>query len=250
MRPRQAALVTGSSRGLGAAISRVLAERGYYVYITAHDDHTAAERTVAGIRSLGGRAEVLPLDVTDERSVRDGFDVIGSSDHRLAVLVNNAATEVARNIEEATFAEWRSVIATKLDGSWLCTKYALPMLKESGNPNVVFVTSGDSERPDPEYLAYYAATAGVIAMAKALATSLPRYGIRVNAVSPGPVRTPLWDSMRSNDDALWREFSAKNPLGRVATPEDIAEAVWVLVNDPTRYLNGNVIYVNGGSHLV
>jgi NAD(P)-dependent dehydrogenase (short-subunit alcohol dehydrogenase family) len=78
---------------------------------------------------------------------------------------------------------------------------------------------------------------------------LPRYGIRVNVVSPGPVRTPLWDSMRSNDDALWREFSEKNPLGRVATPEDIAEAVWLLVNDPTRYLNGNVIYVNGGSHL-
>jgi NAD(P)-dependent dehydrogenase (short-subunit alcohol dehydrogenase family) len=250
MRPRQAALVTGSSRGLGAAISRVLAERGYSVYITAHDDHTAAERTVAGIRSLGGRAEVLPLDVTDERSVRDGFAEIGSSGHRLAVLVNNAATEVARNIEEATFAEWTSVIATKLDGSWLCTKYALPMLKESGNPNVVFVTSGDSERPDPEYLAYYAATAGVIAMAKALATSLPRYGIRVNVVSPGPVRTPLWDSMRSNDDALWREFSERNPLGRVATPEDVAEAVWLLVHDPTRYLNGNVIYVNGGSHLV
>ncbi len=250
MTPRQAALVTGSSKGLGAAISRVLAERGYSVYITAHDDHTAAERTVAGIRSLGGRAEVLPLDVTDERSVRDGFAEIGSSGHRLAVLVNNAATEVARNIEEATFAEWTSVIATKLDGSWLCTKYALPMLKESGNPNVVFVTSGDSERPDPEYLAYYAATAGVIAMAKALATSLPRYGIRVNVVSPGPVRTPLWNSMRSNDDALWREFSERNPLGRVATPEDVAEAVWLLVHDPTRYLNGNVIYVNGGSHLV
>jgi len=87
-------------------------------------------------------------------------------------------------------------------------------------------------------------------MAKALARSLPRYGIRVNVVSPGPVRTPLWDSMRSNDDALWRDLAGRNPLGRVATPEDIAEAVWVLVNDPTRYLNGNVIYVNGGSHLI
>src|SRR3954463_3645037 len=146
MSANDAALVTGSSKGLGAAISRVLAERGYYVYITDHHDHTAAERTAADIRSVGGQAEVLPLDVTDERSVRDGFAVIGSSDHRLAVLVNNAATEVARTIEEGTCAEWRSVIATKLDGSWLCTKYALSMLAESGNPNVVFVTSGDSER--------------------------------------------------------------------------------------------------------
>jgi NAD(P)-dependent dehydrogenase (short-subunit alcohol dehydrogenase family) len=250
MSANEAALVTGSSKGLGAAISRVLAERGYYVYITDHEDHTAAEQTADEIRSVGGQAEVLSLDVTSERSVLTAFAVIGRSDHRLAVLVNNAATEVARNIEEATLSEWTSVIATKLDGSWLCTKYALPMLKQARNPNIVFVTTGDSERPDPEYLAYSAATAGVIAMAKALARSLPRYGIRVNVVSPGPVRTPLWDSMRSNDDALWRDLAGRNPLGRVATPEDIAEAVWVLVNDPTRYLNGNVIYVNGGSHLI
>jgi NAD(P)-dependent dehydrogenase (short-subunit alcohol dehydrogenase family) len=86
-------------------------------------------------------------------------------------------------------------------------------------------------------------------MIKALARSLPRYGIRVNAISPGPVRTPLWDSMRGNDDALWREFAEINPLGRVATPGDVAEAVWMLVSDPTRYLNGNVVYVSGGSHL-
>ena len=250
MSTTDAALVTGSSKGLGAAMSRVLAERGYHVYITDHDDHTAADQTADEIRAIGGQAEVLPLDVTSQRSVREGFAVIDSSDHRLAVLVNNAATEVARNIEEGTFAEWRSVLATKLDGSWLCTKYALPMLKEAVNPSIVFVTTGDSERPDPQYLAYYAATAGVIAMAKALARSLPRDGIRVNVVSPGPVRTPLWESMRSNDDQLWRELSEKNPLGRVATPEDIAEAVWMLVNDPTRYLNGNVVYVNGGSHLV
>jgi NAD(P)-dependent dehydrogenase (short-subunit alcohol dehydrogenase family) len=202
------------------------------------------------IRSAGGQAEVLLIDVTSERSVRDGFAVIQANPRRLAVLVNNAVTEVAKDIEDATFAEWRSVISTKLDGAWLCTRCALPLLKGSDNGNVVFVTSGDGERPDPEYLAYYAATAGVIAMTKALARSLPRYGIRVNAVSPGTVRTPLWESMRRNDDALWRELSEKNPLGRVATPDDIAEAVWMLVNDPTRYLNGNIIYVNGGSHLV
>ena len=86
-------------------------------------------------------------------------------------------------------------------------------------------------------------------MTKALARSLPRYGIRVNAVSPGPVRTPSWNAMRGNDDALWREFAEKNPSGRVATPDDVAEVVRMLVNDPTRYLNGNVVYVTGGSHL-
>ena len=245
----EAALVTGSSKGLGAAISRVLAERGYYVYITDHHDHAASQDTAAEIRSVNGRAEVLPLDVTSERSVRDGFAAIEGGNRKLAVLVNNAVTEVAKDIEQATLEEWRSVISTKLDGSWLCTKYALPLLKESDNANVVFITSGDEERPDPDYLAYYTGTAGLNAMTKALARSLPRYGIRVNAVSPGPVRTPLWNAMRGNDDALWREFAEKNPSGRVATPDDVAEVVWMLVNDPTRYLNGNVVYVTGGSHL-
>ena len=250
MTPHGAALVTGSSKGLGAAISGLLAERGYYVYITDHDDHMAAEGTAAEIRSDGGQAEVLRLDVTSERSVRDAFAGIQAGSRGLAVLVNNAATEVARDIEEASFEDWRSVISAKLDGSWLCTKYALPLLKDSENANLVFVVSGDDERPDPDYLAYYAATAGVNAMMQALAVSLPRYGIRVNAVSPGAVRTPLWDSMRANDDGLWRQFSEENPLGRVATPYDIAEGVWMLVNDPTRYLNGNVLYVSGGSHLL
>ena len=245
-----AALVTGSSKGLGAAISRVLAERGYCVYITDHHDHAAAQGIAAEIRSMNGEAEVLALDVTSESSVRDGFAVIEASRRRLGVLVNNAVTEVAKDIEQATLEEWRSVISTKLDGSWLCTKYALPLLKSADNANVVFVTSGDDERPDPDYLAYYTGTAGVIAMTKALARSLPRYGIRVNAVSPGSVRTPLWNAMGRNDDALWQELAEKNPLGRVATPHDIAEVVWMLVNDPTRYLNGNVVYVNGGSHLV
>jgi 3-oxoacyl-[acyl-carrier protein] reductase len=249
MAPDEAALVTGSSKGIGAAISRLLAERGHHVYITAHHDHTAAQETTAEIRSKGGRAEVVPLDVTDERSVRDALAVIEASGRSLAVLVNNAVTEVAKDIEQADLAEWRGVLATKLDGAWLCTKYALPLLRDSASTNIIFITSGDDERPDPDYLAYYTASAGINAMTRALARSLGRYGIRVNAISPGPVRTPLWESMLSNDDALWRGFAESNPLGRVATPADIAEAVWMLVDDPTQYLNGNIIYVTGGSHL-
>src|SRR3954451_8614095 len=152
MSPDRAALVTGSSKGLGAAISRVLAARGYHVYITDHDDHAGAENTAAEIRSMTGHADVLRLDVTSEGSVRNAFAQIEASGRQLAVLVNNAVTEVARDIGEATFEEWRSVISTKLDGAWLCTKHALPLLKGAGDANVVFVTTGDDERPDPYYL--------------------------------------------------------------------------------------------------
>ena len=157
--------------------------------------------------------------------------------------------EIAKSIDNASFEEWKLVTSTKIDGVFLCTKYALPLLRQSENANVINLTSHDGERPNPAYLAYCVGTAGVIAMTKALAVSLPKEGIRVNAVSPGPIRTPLWDALGGGNEEMWREFSQENPMGRNATEADVANAVMMLVNDPGKFLNGNFLYVNGGNHL-
>ena len=113
---------------------------------------------------------------------------------------------------------------------------------------MIIISSNADENPSPETLSYAIATAATTSFAKAMALHLPPYGIRVNAVMPGQVRTANWGELEK-DDELWRSFAEANPMKRNATPEDVADAVLVLINDPHRFLNGNLLYVNGGNHL-
>jgi NAD(P)-dependent dehydrogenase (short-subunit alcohol dehydrogenase family) len=243
------AIVTGSSKGIGKAIAEHLARNGYYVFITYHTDRVAGLATVEALLSQGYKCELQSLDVRSEASVRDLFSIIADRSGHLNVLVNNAVKEIAKSIEDATFEEWKIVTTTKIDGTFLCSKYAIPLLKLGENANIINITSFDGEKPQPDYLGYCVGTAGIIAITKALAVSLPKQGIRVNAVCPGATRTPLWDNLGGSDEALWEKFARDNPMGRITTTEDVANAVSMIIEDPGRYLNGNFIYVNGGNHL-
>jgi len=245
----RAALVTGSSKGIGAAIAKRLAREGYHAFVTYYRDEPAGRRVVADIESAGGRATLLHLDVRSQDSVLGVMHTIEQRVDHLNVLVNNAVMEIAKNIEDASFEEWKIVTETKIDGAFLCTKHAVPLLRKADNPNVIIITSYDGVKPQPDYIAYCIGTAGLIAFTKAMAVYLPRYGIRVNAVSPGTTRTPLWDALGGDNEQMWARFAERNPMGRIPTVEDVAEAVVMIVNDSTRYLNGNFVYVNGGAHL-
>jgi NAD(P)-dependent dehydrogenase (short-subunit alcohol dehydrogenase family) len=172
-----------------------------------------------------------------------------SAHDTLDVLVNNAGMDIPKSIEDATFDDWTKVLRTKSDDPFLMIKTFLPFLKKSQNANIVNITSHEGDVPNPGYLAYGVGTAALIAMTKGLARSLPKYGIRVNAVSPGAVRTPLWIKTGEESEALWKDFAIKNPMGRVPTVDDVAEAVMLLINDKYKYLNGVFLDVNGGSHL-
>lgn len=242
-------LVTGSSKGIGAAISKKLAKNGYFMYITYHTDKTAALQVLSDIRTAGGSGEVVPLDVRDEASVRGLYENISKRFAHLNVLVNNAVTEIAKDLENVTFDEWKVVTETKINGTFLCTKYGLPLLARSENANMIIITSFDGVHPVPDYIAYGTGTAAIIGFARAMALYMPRFGIRVNCISPGATRTPLWDKLGGKDESLWAGFASANPLGRVSTVEDVANAVTMIIDDPGRYLNGNNIYVDGGSHL-
>ncbi len=247
----QAALVTGSSKGIGKAIALRLARENYYVYVTYYSDKEAGEKTLLEIQENGGAGYLLHLDVLSITSVRTAFEKVESDFGHLNVLVNNAVTDIAKNIEDASFEEWRIVTGTKIDGAFLCTKYALPLLKRGENANLIVITSYFGEKPDPELIAYCIGTAGLIAFTKAMALYLPKFGIRTNAVSPGATRTPLWDKVGGGEDEeMWKGFAKQNPMGRIPTVDDTAEATMLLINDPSRYLNGNFLYVNGGTHLL
>ena len=242
------AIVTGSSKGIGEAIAIRLAKDGYLVYVTYSTDQKGGQTTVGEIKENGGKAILQKLDVTKKESVTQLMNLVGKEFGHLDLLVNNAEKDIIKTIEDSSFEEWKLAIDTKLHGAWLCTKYAIPLLRKSENANVIMISSSADERPAVDILSYATATAALTSLTKALAIHLPESGIRVNAIMPGEVRTANWQGLE-NDDKLWKGFADRNPMKRVATVEDVADAVILLINDPHKFLNGNFLFVNGGSHL-
>jgi len=245
------ALVTGSSQGIGEGIARVLASNGYSVVITYKTNADLAKKVVDDITSQGGTVTAVQLDVTSESSVKACFEFVEKKYGVLNVLVNNAAVDAISPVETCTLERWHEITHTKIDGNFLCTKYALPLLKKPGKADLIVIMSSMGDKPDPEDVAYSIATAATMCFVKAMALGLAKYGIRTNGVGPGETRTNngYWVEAGLTKDEDWEKFAKDNLLGRTTTPEDVGQTVLSIVENPTEFWNGNFIYVNGGGHL-
>lgn len=244
----QVALVTGSSKGIGKATALRLAKDGYHVYVTYLTDEQGGNTTVQEIENNGGAGTLVKLDVRDEENIKNVFTQIKNNHGHLNVLVNNAGKEIPKKIEELSLEEWKTVIDTGIDGLFLTVKYGLPLMKHQENANLIIISSSLGSNPEPDYPAYCVREAATDAFAKMMALDLPQYSIRTNVVLPGTTRTNMWDTLGS-DDALWEKLAKSNVMGRVSTPEYIANTISMIINDENKYLNGNFIYVDGGNHL-
>ena len=240
------AVVTGSSRGIGAGIAKYLLDKQFTVYITYLKEKNRAEELFASY----DRAIIKSLDVTNEASVKTLFTSIAKDQNGLDLLVNSAAIEIPGTLEEISLQTWRKVVDAKLTGAFLVTKYAVPLLKKRKRSTIVNITSSLSHKGAPKYPAHAAAEAGLISLSKTCAIQLAPYGIRTHMVNPTTTRTEMWKDIGGyEDEELWQRFANNNPLGRVSTPEDIGKAIYLLTTDEAEYWNGNEIYVNGGAHI-
>lgn len=239
-------LITGSSQGIGKGIANHFAKLGYFVFVTYKKNKELGMNVVT---EIGENSQLLELDVTNEESVKKAFEIVTQKIGVLDVLVNNAAVDFPSNIETCNFEEWQEITRTKIDGNFLCTKYALPLLKKSENPNIIVMMSSMFEKVDPDDPAYCVGTGGTVAFMKAMALSLAKYKIRVNGVGPSETRTnsKYWTQIGSDD--MWDDIQKLNPLGKLCTPEDVANTIELVVNDKSKFINGNIIYVTGGNHL-
>ncbi len=236
------ALIIGGSGGIGSVIAFAYARAGYDVALTYYQNKEKADGAVRECKELGVSAEAIQIDVADDASVKALFADLGELD----VLVFAVAEEKPLGVDEASYADWRKVTAPMIDGAFLCTHYAVPLLAKSDNPNIIYIPSTDGLRPDGDYIAYQTSEAALIATTIGNAKRLAKkYKIRVNAVCPGPTKTGLWDKAGGSTQKLWDDFAHNNPLGRVTEPEDVARACLALSEDSGRYLNGNFLYVNG-----
>jgi len=242
-------LITGASRGIGAATAQLAARRGYAVCLNYRQRADAAEQLAQRIRQAGGRAITAAADVADEKQVAALFAAIDRELGRLDVLVNNAGMlERQMHLEEMDAARLQRVFATNVLGSFLCAREAIKRMSTAhgGRGGAIVNLSSVAARlgAPHEYIDYAAAKAAIDAMTIGLAKEVAAEGIRVNAVRPGVVYTDIHASGGEPDRV--ERVRASVPMARGGQPEEIAEAVLWLASDQASYTSGALLDVAGG----
>ncbi len=240
------ALVTGGARNIGRAIACALAEGGAAVMVNARTSREEAQATVAMIRAAGGRAAMHFADITDAGAVADMVGVAVEQFGRLDFLVNNAAIRAETPFEEMRLDEWRRVLATVLDGAFICTQACLPHLARGGAGAVVNIGGMTAHQGARGRAHVVTAKAGLVGLTRALAHDLAAQNITVNCVVPGTIET-----QRGLPGAPPRPAhrQALPALGRRGEPAEVAAAVRFLCGPGARYITGQSVHVNGGGFM-
>jgi len=239
------ALVTGASRGIGEAIARRLASEGADV-IAAARTAEALEKVVAGIRSGGGKASTLALDLADPASIEAGVKSALAERGQVDVLVNNAGVTEDNLLLRMSKETWDRVIATNLTGAFLLTQTVVKAMLRKRYGRIVNVTSIVGLMGNAGQANYSASKAGLVGLTKSVARELGSRNITCNAVAPGFIATAMTEKMT---DAARESLSGQIPLGRLGSPDDVAAAVAFLASDDASYVTGTVLNVSGGLYM-
>jgi NAD(P)-dependent dehydrogenase (short-subunit alcohol dehydrogenase family) len=236
------ALVTGAARGIGLATARRLLADGWRVALLDIDADNL--KRAHGAIGKPDAALALPCDVAEPAQVERAFDELHRRFGRLDALVNNAGIAIFGPILETSFADWQRVLAVNLNGPFLCTQHAVPLMRENGGGAIVNVTSISGLRASTLRVAYGTSKAGLAHLTKQQAVELAALGIRVNAVAPGPVDTAMAKAVHTPE--IRADYHDHMPLNRYGLEEELAEAIYFLCSERASYITGQVLAVDGG----
>jgi len=241
------ALVTGAQQGIGQAIALAYGRAGASVVINYLDSQPAAEESASQIRAMGQRAVIIAGDVAQAADVRRLVEA-GTSLGGIDILVNNAGIFPRVEFLDMTEAQWDEVLNVNLKGTFLCTQAVAQKMVEHGRGGAVInLASGAAFRSSPRGVHYVASKAGIVGLTRAAALELASYRVRVNAIAPGITDTaqPRYGMSEAELQAAGRQV----PLGRMGTPEDVADLAVFLACEESRHITGQTIHVNGGQYL-
>jgi 3-oxoacyl-[acyl-carrier protein] reductase len=230
------ALVTGGSRGIGAAICRALAEAGAAIAINYRERTDEADRVAEALRKTGGRAITIAADVSQREAVERRVDRVRSEFGTVDILVNNAGIAITRGVDDLSEADFDTTIAVNLKSVFLCTQAVLPLMRARKWGRIVNISSGAARGAGSIGPHYNASKAGIEGLTRGYAARLVKEGITVNAVAPSLIET---DMMKGQDNLVGRI-----PLGRFGTADEVAGAVMLLVDNA--YMTGQTVALSGG----
>jgi 3-oxoacyl-[acyl-carrier protein] reductase len=237
------ALVTGGARGIGRAISISLAKYGATVAVNYHHSKENADQLMEEIKALGGNAFAYQADISNSYHISQMMEKIKLNYGGLDILVNNAGVMTDHLLVDMSIEEWDFVLNVNLRGTFLCTKAAIPFLQDSSGGRIINISSQAALAGSVKHTHYATAKAGILGFTYSLAKELGQYGITVNAVSPGRIRT---DMIQERMNGREEEWLSKTPLKRFGEPEEVADAVVFLASDHASYITGTNLHVNGG----
>jgi glucose 1-dehydrogenase len=253
----QKALVTGASKGLGQGMAIGLAQAGAEVLVNYYSDEEGARATLDEITRNGGKAVMFKADVAKEDQVKAMFEFMIKSFGRLDICIANSALQLNAPVDEMTLAQWQRVIDVNLTGLFLCSRESVRLFKKQGIDRsisyacgkLILISSVHDVIPWEGHANYAAAKGGLMLFMKSLAQEVAHLRIRVNALSPGAIRTPMNVEKLTSPEIFERVLLKLIPCKRIGEPDDVTRAAVWLASDQSDYVHGTTIYIDGGMTL-
>lgn len=245
-------IVTGAGQGIGKCIGQKLGQHGSKIVIVDVNEE-AGEKALDGLVSEGIEAIFVKTDVSNEQGVKEMTQAATQQFGGVDILVNNAAVNIHKSVVDTTLEEWQKVINVNLQGTFLCSKYVIPEISKRGGGAIVNIASWHAYKTITRLAAYAASKGGITALTRQMALDFGPYNIRVNAVCPSTVDTPMlhktFASLSLDPEEAYKQSLEFQPLGRIGTAEDIANACLFLVSDEASYISGHSLMVDGAAFV-
>jgi NAD(P)-dependent dehydrogenase (short-subunit alcohol dehydrogenase family) len=238
------AIVTGGGSGIGRRVAMAFSEFGAKLII-ADANQKAADLVVSEIKSKEGEAMAIRMDVTHPGEVDQMVNTAVNTFGRIDILFNNAGISIRGSAESFSLEDWNKVIAVNLTGMFICAQAVGKVMIKQGKGKIINTASVSAKLGHPGNLAYAAAKHGVVGMSRVMAVEWGKYGVNVNCIGPGVIKTPM--TMKAfSDPEKYQDLVRRVPLGRLGEPDDLIGAVVFLASEASNYVTGQTLYIEGG----